>query len=114
VTLYLAQLFLRFCVLGLAVRTGQQRREAVCHKTRALVRELQVELVLAGGPSFAELMVVELEVLAQEFACLEFYEGLREVFAKCDTYGVQEWVEKALEERRKKFDQSLSAPLEKK
>jgi hypothetical protein len=37
-------------------------------------------------------MVKELSVLSEEFGCLEFYEGLREVFSKCDTFHVQEWV----------------------
>lgn len=38
VTIYLSQLFLRFCILGVAVRVGEQRREAVLHRMKALVK----------------------------------------------------------------------------
>jgi hypothetical protein len=109
VTVFLSQLFLRLFLLGLSVRVGEQRQNVVAHKTKALVRELQVELVVNDGAPFSALMVQELEVLAGEFACLEFYEGLREVFAKCDTFHVQEWITKAMAQRREQFEEQSKA-----
>lgn len=53
VTVYLAQLSLKFFLLGLSVKVGEPWREVIAPKIKSLVKDLQVELAINGGASFS-------------------------------------------------------------